>query len=436
MEQNLAKKEQNDFGMSIHCAHFSSIITDQALCIGLTTDPQRNALCISSGCKSVLKSCPACLAQGELKRIGHRPETCCESGQKSCAFHINCGTSERRKKVEAERIVNAKTAFDISSMIIAIAKSEGQKKVYEPRELAAASNDSYILIKRSRIRRNPDQPRKRFSLTSLHDLASSIEEFGQKVPISVRPVFDDPDHDWELVNGERRYRACGMVGVEELKAVIDNPVDEKYQYLDSVIMNFNSEPHTALEIADAIQKIKDDFKFSDEKIGKSIFGGKTGVWVGGYLRLRKLHPEVKAMLDPDLPDEKRLNTSIAIYLASQEENQDRQLVIAKEIIEGKKKTSHAYAHIRDRAAPHQSEKRKASLKGKCRERKPSDDYCVVFAFIQRAEVDFKLHLSMGQGKIRKMFERRPYKDRESVSESLLNIINNAKKFRDMIEDMT
>lgn len=78
-------------------------------------------------------------------------------------------------------------------------------------ELAAKTDavGSIILIGRDRIRTSVKQPRKHFSLARLHDLAKSIAEIGQKTPVVVRPVCGDPCHEWELVDGERRFRACG-----------------------------------------------------------------------------------------------------------------------------------------------------------------------------------------------------------------------------------
>ena len=69
-------------------------------------------------------------------------------------------------------------------------------------------------IPRNQIRRFPDQPRSYFDAKDMGDLAASIEEIGQQTPIVVKAITGDPKHGFELVDGERRWIACGMAGGE------------------------------------------------------------------------------------------------------------------------------------------------------------------------------------------------------------------------------
>src|SRR3989344_4622538 len=111
-------------------------------------------------------------------------------------------------------------------------------------------------IPRVKIRRFADQPRTYFDGRDMSDLAASIEEIGQQTPIVVKAIADDPKHDYELVDGERRWIACGIVGVETMLAWIKNVSDTEEQFVSSVVGNFGRSGHTALEIAQAIDRIR------------------------------------------------------------------------------------------------------------------------------------------------------------------------------------
>jgi ParB/RepB/Spo0J family partition protein len=421
--------EVNSFP-GLHCHHFKSFIDDEAICKGLTVDIGTNEDCLKKKCQSIWKACPACLDQGEQKRIGHRPEICCEPGRNLCEFHETFGIKEKRSQGDVAVILKSKPVFMFPLDVAEKITKKSEKNVTQNESVIEEIIGNIFRVKRSRILPFKNQPRKHFSQARLQDLANSILEIGQRTPIEVKRIFDNPDYDWELIDGERRYLACGIAGVEDMKAVLGEPKDEKNQYLLSVVANFCREGHTPIEIALSIKKIKEDFGYSEEKIAK-IFG-KSGAWVNLHYKLLDLHPKVQDMLNPDLPKNQQIGISVAIYVATQTKDHTKQIMLVDQIMKKGMKTKQAFAHVRAETNEANEELRK---QGKLRKRKPSDDYKILETLVDRTIGDFKLQLKLGDEKIQKFFEHRPYDDREKITDRLTQIIADAQKMKQIINDM-
>lgn len=101
----------------------------------------------------------------------------------------------------------------------------------------------------ARIRRYLKQPREYFDKDRIAEIARSMKILGQKDPIVVKKIDEDPDHDYELINGEERWRAAPIAGIKKLKAIIRNITDEKQQFIEAVTLNHGQAPHTDLENA-------------------------------------------------------------------------------------------------------------------------------------------------------------------------------------------
>lgn len=155
-----------------------------------------------------------------------------------------------------------------------------------------------------RIKPFAGQIRKRFR--GIRELAASIDEVGQTTPIKVRVLEDTTDFDAELVDGERRLFACRSLK-RPVEAYIDTGVvDVATQFAHCVAANFGRQDHDCLEIAQAIQKLK-DFGKTTAQIA-AIFG-KSVAWVAQHTSLLRLAPEVQQMLIP--ADEKPLEVGDA-----------------------------------------------------------------------------------------------------------------------------
>ena len=129
-----------------------------------------------------------------------------------------------------------------------------------------AVTDSYILAERDEICPYIGQPRKKFNQRELNALAKSIKEYGQLVPVIIRRLAPGEKFKYELIAGERRHKACGIVGVRKMKAILKLVKDEKEQHLLSAMENSNRVDCTIMETARSAKRIKDDYGWSDWKI--------------------------------------------------------------------------------------------------------------------------------------------------------------------------
>lgn len=152
-----------------------------------------------------------------------------------------------------------------------------------------------------RVKPLPDQIRKRF--TGIRRLALSIKFIEQTTPAKVRLITGDPDYDAQLIDGERRLRACLLID-RKILAYVDENVTEKNQYEHSVASNFGRQDHDPMEIVNAILRFRADGKKNDQIA--QIFGKSVG-WVNQYHSLHKLTPEVQQMMVPPDEDEEQEN---------------------------------------------------------------------------------------------------------------------------------
>lgn len=140
-----------------------------------------------------------------------------------------------------------------------------------------------------KIRPNPNQPRKYFDTISMEELSASIEEFGVIQPITVRKVFDG----YEIVAGERRFRASENVGLDTIPAIVIN-ADEEKSALIALLENLQREDLCFFEIAEGYRKLIQERGFTQEELAQKI--GKSQSTIANKLRLLKLPPRVKRLV--------------------------------------------------------------------------------------------------------------------------------------------
>lgn len=197
--------------------------------------------------------------------------------------------------------------------IPAVSSIEEGRAILE-RVRIAISNATYTKVPVERIRPMPHQPRKYFNPERLLRLSESIKSVGQITPGFLRIArMDSQGYDHELVDGERRWRAILMAGIPEFRAMLVDVDDVAAQYIVSIIANFNREGHTVLEIADAIRVSREQLKLDMKEIGDMI--GYSEVYATNLYGLRRLVPDVRAMLEPDAPRNRRLPTTAAIEIS-------------------------------------------------------------------------------------------------------------------------
>jgi ParB family transcriptional regulator, chromosome partitioning protein len=142
------------------------------------------------------------------------------------------------------------------------------------------------------LKPNPRNPRREFAEAELRELADSIRQHGVIQPIVVRPVRGAQDR-YEIIAGERRWRASQIVGLHEVPVV---PVDvsDSDALEIAIIENVQREDLNAIEEALGYHALADEFKRSQDEIAKIV--GKSRSHVANMMRLTKLPPEVQAYI--------------------------------------------------------------------------------------------------------------------------------------------
>ncbi|SIN86710.1 ParB/RepB/Spo0J family partition protein [Halodesulfovibrio marinisediminis] len=135
------------------------------------------------------------------------------------------------------------------------------------------------------LQANPNQPRKQFDDAALEELAASIREKGVLQPLLVRPQVVGGENIYEIVAGERRFRASQLAGIREVPVVI-RELDDMETLAIALIENLQREDLTPLEEANALQELKDQFNLSQEELAKQV--GKSRSAVANTLRLLQL----------------------------------------------------------------------------------------------------------------------------------------------------
>lgn len=147
-----------------------------------------------------------------------------------------------------------------------------------------------VTLKISEIEPNRSQPRKEFDEQALAELAESISKHGLLQPLLVRPLALG---GYEIVAGERRYRACRMAGITEVPVIIRELTESETMEL-ALIENLQREDLTPLEEAEGYQVLMNEHGFTQEEVAQSV--GKSRPAVANALRLIKLPDSVKELL--------------------------------------------------------------------------------------------------------------------------------------------
>ena len=168
--------------------------------------------------------------------------------------------------------------------IVEVSEKKGSEK---------ASLDGVTLININNIVPSPYQPRRVFSTEALADLVLSIKEKGVLQPLLVR---NNPKKigGYELIAGERRFRASKMAGLKEIPAIIKDFSDKDALEV-ALIENLQREDLNPLEEAEAYKRLLEEFKYTQEELSKVI--GKSRSHLANMMRLIDLPDEIKGMVE-------------------------------------------------------------------------------------------------------------------------------------------
>ena len=205
--------------------------------------------------------------------------------------------SERKKRVTAAaEKETTKESTENTVIVMAGEKTvhentvtKDTKKIHSTETVHDTERDGMLLVKLSRIQPDPDQPRKNFDEEKLNELAESIRTYGMISPIVVKKR----GALYEIVAGERRWRAARIAGLKEIPVVIKE-VDEKTSRELSIIENIQRDDLNAVEEARAYQSLIEEYGLTQEEVAARV--AKNRSTITNSLRLLKLEPEILTLL--------------------------------------------------------------------------------------------------------------------------------------------
>lgn len=160
-----------------------------------------------------------------------------------------------------------------------------------PSELATSEDDAALRdLAVSQIEPNPHQPRAHFDEETLVSLTASVAELGVLQPVLVRVVGADR---YELIAGERRWRAAKRAGLQTIPAVV-RKIDDTTSLEQAVVENLHRQDLNALEEAGAYQQLIEDFKLSHDDVARRV--GKSRSAVSNTMRLLQLPPGIQKLV--------------------------------------------------------------------------------------------------------------------------------------------
>lgn len=155
---------------------------------------------------------------------------------------------------------------------------------------ATGNENGSTMLNINEVEPNRDQPRKNFNQSALEELAKSIEQNGIIQPILVRPMADG---SYQLIAGERRWRAARMAGLTEVPVTIREMSDEEASIF-ALIENLQREDLNPVEEAEGLKSLIESYGFTQEEAADKV--GKSRTAVTNTLRLLKLPPSVRNLL--------------------------------------------------------------------------------------------------------------------------------------------
>lgn len=203
------------------------------------------------------------------------------------------------------------------------ALGRGLSALIETEPVAAVGSTIFNEIEISKINPNPNQPRTEFDDEALEELAASIRANGIISPITLRKISDD---NYQIIAGERRYRASKLAGLDKIPAYIRD-VDDGQVMEMALIENIQREDLNAIEIALSYNSLVATLNLTQEALAERV--GKKRATITNYLRLLKLPAEIQMGLK-----DKKIDMGHARALVSVENPEQMLAIYAQVLNEG------------------------------------------------------------------------------------------------------
>lgn len=232
--------------------------------------------------------------------------------------------------------------------LIPVGSSEGKTKI-GINSAPAAEEKPDKMVKITMVEPNRDQPRHKFDEVALNELADSIKQYGIISPIIVQ---DRKDH-YEIIAGERRWRAAKIAGLKEIPVIIKNFTEQEIVEI-SLIENIQRENLNPIEEALAYKRLLTEFNLKQEEVAERVSKSRTAVT--NSMRLLKLADEVQQMII----DEK-ITTGHARALITIEDT-EKQIEIAKKVVDEKLSVRDIEKLVKDLNKPKKEKKAAKQIK--------------------------------------------------------------------------
>jgi|GEM_PF-6629461 ParB family chromosome partitioning protein len=292
--------------------------------------------------------------------------------------------------------------------------------------------DGQFWVRVDETRADSEQPRQWFDPTEMAIFAAGLSEYGQMNPAWIRRIADPNDlkHKYEIIDGERRWRACKLNGTSHLLAVFKRPKDKMEQFQQQVIANFGRADHPPLEIARSIEKLRQmpelaNLAYSAQMQALTSVFCQSVTWVLYHHSLLKLHPKIQNRLDPAIPKKQRMKMVMAVYLATID-NQATQLRIADKAVTAQMSVKQARNYARILAS-------QEGVSIGLSRRTPTDDFRPFMTFLRRWREDSELYLTMPQGSFEAMFRYRESSEIDEILKAMKARISEATRLESRIK---
>ena len=222
---------------------------------------------------------------------------------------------------------------------------EGKGKNKNGTAESAVTPDRYVKI--TKVEPNRQQPRKNFDEDALQELAESIKQFGVIQPILVQ---DRKDY-YEIIAGERRWRAAKHAGLKEVPVIIRNYTDQEIVEI-SLIENIQREDLNPIEEAQAYKRLLTEFNLKQDEVAERVSKSRTAVT--NSMRLLKLNDDVQQMVISEMISPGHARALLAI------EDSEQQYIIAQKVFDEKLSVRDIEKYVKDLNKP-KKEKKKAAV---------------------------------------------------------------------------
>lgn len=227
-------------------------------------------------------------AEGLAEPMQATGETSAEA-EKSVSGRKKRVTAAAKKETTKKSTENTVIVMADEDVVHENTVTKDAKNIRSTETVHDTEENGMLLVKLSRIQPDPDQPRKNFDEEKLNELADSIRTYGMISPIVVKKR----GALYEIVAGERRWRAARIAGLKEIPVVIKE-VDEKTSRELSIIENIQRDDLNAVEEARAYQSLIEEYGLTQEEVAARV--AKNRSTITNSLRLLKLEPEILQLL--------------------------------------------------------------------------------------------------------------------------------------------